>query len=39
VKAIKTTPLITTSEGIEAMRQAGKSQYRPASSRKTATRG
>jgi uncharacterized protein with GYD domain len=30
VKAIKTTPLMTTQEGVEAMRKAGKSSYRPA---------
>ncbi|MDP9235878.1 MAG: GYD domain-containing protein [Chloroflexota bacterium] len=38
VKEIKTTPLMTTSEGIEAMRQAASSKYRPASSSKTAAR-
>jgi uncharacterized protein with GYD domain len=31
VKALKTTPLITTQEGIEAMRKAAGSSYKPAS--------
>ena len=31
VKAIKTTPLMTTDEGIEAMRRAGDIGYRPPS--------
>jgi uncharacterized protein with GYD domain len=38
VKAIKTTPLMSTTEGVQAMRQAASSKYRPASGRKTATR-
>ena len=38
VKSIKTTPLMTTREGTDAMRQAGSSKYRPASARKTAAR-
>ena len=29
VKAIKTTPLLTLDEGIEAMKKAGKSGYKP----------
>jgi hypothetical protein len=29
VKALKTTPLLTWSEGIKAMRKATKSGYRP----------
>jgi len=29
VKALKTTPLLTWSEGIEAMKKASKSGYRP----------
>ncbi len=29
VKGIKTTPLMTTEEGIEAMRKAGQAGYRP----------
>ena len=33
VKSIKTTPLMTTQEGIDAMRKAGKSSYRPAGAR------
>jgi uncharacterized protein with GYD domain len=34
VKTIKTTPLMTRTEGVEAMRQAASSKYRPASGRK-----
>jgi len=29
IKAIKTTPLLSLDEGIEAMKKAGKSGYRP----------
>lgn len=32
VKAIKTTPLMTMEEGVEAMRKAGAAGYRPPSS-------
>lgn len=32
VKAIKTTPLMTIEEGVEAMRKAGDTGYRPPSS-------
>lgn len=32
VKAIKTTPLLTIEEGMEAMRKAGPAGYRPPSS-------
>ena len=31
IKAIKTTPLLTTEEGMEAMRKAGAAGYRPPS--------
>lgn len=31
VRAIKTTPLLTVEEGIEAMRKAGRAGYRPPS--------
>ena len=31
VKAIKTTPLLTVEEGMEMMRKAGSSAYRPPS--------
>ena len=31
IKAIKTTPLMTVQEGIRAMRQAGRTGYRPPS--------
>jgi uncharacterized protein with GYD domain len=30
VKAVKTTPLMSVEEGVEAMRKASKSSYRPA---------
>ena len=30
VRALKTTPLMTVAEGIEAMKKAGKSGYKPA---------
>lgn len=33
VKSIKTTPLMTVQEGMQAMRKAGGSGYRPPSSR------
>ena len=29
VKAIKTTPLLTLDEGVEAMKKGGKSGYKP----------
>jgi len=29
-KAVKTTPLLTIDEGVEAMKKAGKSGYKPA---------
>ena len=32
LKAIKTTPLMTWDEGVEAMRKAGQAGYRPATS-------
>lgn len=38
VKALKTTPLMTTTEGTNAMRQAASSKYRPATARKSPAR-
>jgi uncharacterized protein with GYD domain len=38
-KASKTTPLMTTSEGIEAMKKAAKSPYRPATATKKVAAG
>ena len=29
-KSVKTTPLLTVEEGVEAMKKAGKTGYRPA---------
>lgn len=36
-REIKTTPLMTTAEGIEALRQASRSTYRPVTAAATAT--
>lgn len=36
-KDIKTTPLMTTAEGIEALKQAGRSNYKPATAAARAT--
>ncbi len=33
VRAIRTTPLMTTSEGVDAMKKAGASTYRPPTAR------
>lgn len=33
VRTIRTTPLMTTSEGVEAMKKAGASSYRPPTAR------
>jgi uncharacterized protein with GYD domain len=38
VKSIRTTPLMTTQEGVEAMRKAGGSSYRPAGASRARTR-
>ncbi len=38
VRAIKTTPLMTTQDGIQAMRKAGQAGYRPPTARARAPR-
>ena len=37
-KAVKTTPLMTTKEGMDAMKRAGTSSYRPPTARAAAKR-
>ena len=39
VKAIKTTPLMTTREGIQALKAAAKAPYQPPSARTKVSRG
>jgi uncharacterized protein with GYD domain len=38
-KSVKTTPLMTTAEGLEALKQAGRSGYQPATAAGVATAG
>ncbi len=36
-RSVKTTPLLTTAEGVEALKQAGRSGYQPATAGAAAT--